>query len=274
MTDIHDKLNRVLAGERPSAVVSEISVYDILCTCTSQELHEATFGRIFQHFVNRNARSFALLTAWRAKHSYKENRANMDKLQQWIRSAGGSWIKVKGRSEEKREEGGEVVRTVVKEPAMFAMNIPLKLALRVLTEFSQTSVIFAGPETEGEVRAYMLKDGKPHIDVRFTKIKTALKDVEAANRPEHGDAKTKPARREELERILDPLSKNLQQYYSRIHGKPWFLEHHFEGISECFSRDVFCRKHGVPWFLADERLGTRYLQDDGSERFVPYPLKR
>ena len=61
-----------------------------------EDIHEASIGRVYQHWKSSGEKGFMIITSWRAGYAKKKNIELFKKLQQEIRSNGLGFIKLEG----------------------------------------------------------------------------------------------------------------------------------------------------------------------------------
>ncbi len=127
-------------------------------------IHEASLGRIMQHAEQGPKVGFAMLTSWRQNLDKKQNAARFVALKNQVRGLGLGFNVLAGHWRECQEPGvsyddcpeDQLVDAV--EPSLFITGISLANAHSLGNEYNQDAVIYAGPETNGQVNL-IFKDG-------------------------------------------------------------------------------------------------------------------
>jgi hypothetical protein len=99
--------------------------------------------------------SFAILTAWRAANPPSTNKGNQAALKAQVRSAGKGFFDMNGHW---REEQADRSFVDTAEPSIFVPGLELSAAQSLAQRYEQDAIIYAGPETGGEV-ALVWKNG-------------------------------------------------------------------------------------------------------------------
>ncbi len=123
-------------------------------------LSEASLGLTHQRYVHGGHASFALLTAWRDGEREEVNRAHDERLRQYFRSArcGLSALRAYYRRED---------TTWATDLWLWVHGIRRAPALKVVREYQQDLVVYAGPESGGAVQVMWLYRDRPligHVD--------------------------------------------------------------------------------------------------------------
>jgi len=134
-----------------------------------EKLHEASLGRIWQHVVNSDKKSFAILTSWRYDKSVKENKRDFQSLKTTVRSLGYGFVQLKGHWRECQDENVPyndcpeegLVDSV--EPSLFIIGISKQEAESLSNENNQDGYVFAGPETDGNVNLIFKNGGNQDL---------------------------------------------------------------------------------------------------------------
>jgi hypothetical protein len=122
-----------------------------------EAVNEASLSRVWQHTKKSGERGFAILTSWRAGKSKRENLADFKKLQGEVRGTGSGFFKLLGHWKECQDPdipydecpANQLVDSA--EPALFVPGLSLKDTKRLGAKYEQDAVVFAGPETKGDV---------------------------------------------------------------------------------------------------------------------------
>ena len=185
--------------------MKDITFSDILDAkkISGDKLTEASLGRAYQLYLNSGSKGFAVLTAFRGNKDHKTNVKNNETLEQMIRSWGYGFIKLKGYSRE-REDNGEW-KDINGEPSFWINGITKSQAMKAGDKFEQDNILYSGPETKGEVVSVDLKTG---VDIELGKF--------------------------------HPMK--IGQYYSRIKGKPFIFEYKAQSMFEHIMQGYWERK--------------------------------
>ena len=115
---------------------------------------ESALSNLYSQFVNAGERPFAVLTAFKASRVARDtppltqhqrdvgmelNRGAIEDLEQDIRSMGYGYTRLQGNYG-------------LPEPSLWVSGLPQDRALSLARKYQQDSVVYAGPETGGEVR--------------------------------------------------------------------------------------------------------------------------
>jgi hypothetical protein len=148
MVDFMEDMRRLLGEGR------DVTFRDVIDARAlgREALNEASLGRVFQHMQKTGEKSFAILTSWRQNLGPEKNKASLAALQGSIRSLGLGVSKLLGHW---REEGQPKATA---EPSLFVPGMSKVQALKLGRDYDQDAVIYAGPDTEGEV-TLVFKDG-------------------------------------------------------------------------------------------------------------------
>lgn len=127
-------------------------------------IHEASLGRFMQHAERATEVGFAILTNWRQEFSKKENLADFKELKTTLRGRGLGFNVLNGHWQECQDPTvayddcpkEELVDAI--EPSLFVTGIDLELAKRLGNQYEQDAIVFAGPETKGQV-TLLFRDG-------------------------------------------------------------------------------------------------------------------
>ena len=125
------------------------NLHNILDADTPQKINKASLGRLYQHFQQSEKTSWAIFTSWRNKASKEANIENLKSFKERLRKWG--YFRLVGHGQEKDEQGNTVS---VEEPSYFIIGIPLEEALKLAEKYGQYGIIYAGPETDGDVCLY------------------------------------------------------------------------------------------------------------------------
>ncbi|TXH11443.1 MAG: DUF3293 domain-containing protein [Spirochaetes bacterium] len=123
-----------------------------------KKLFEASLGRIMQHVNKAKEEGFAILTSWRQSNDKATNLANFQALQTFVRAKGLGYIQLRGHWQECQDTSvpyNECPPDQLKdsvEPSLMVFKIDLKTADQLGKHFDQDAVVYAGPETNGQVR--------------------------------------------------------------------------------------------------------------------------
>jgi len=169
--------------DQPGPADREIKFRDVLAVRgNSQKLNEASLGRVYQHFVNSGKESFAIVTAWKDGADEKHpgtNKANMKKLGSFLRSERLGFFELKGHWRAKQPDGSYKDTF---EPSLFVPGMSFKQATKIRDQYKQEAVIYAGPETDGEV-ALLLDSGGISKIGKFHPMKIAQSYSEVKGKP-------------------------------------------------------------------------------------------
>lgn len=132
-------------------------------------VHEASLARIWQHVQKAGTKSFGILTSYRsaAPGSPKsvrdaqdaKNKTTFSALKVALDDADLGYIPLKGSWKEQHDEG----EVWVSEMSLFVPEIPLDLILSLGKKYDQDAVIYAGPETDGQVTAFSRDGSKSNL---------------------------------------------------------------------------------------------------------------
>lgn len=159
--------------DQPGPTDREITFRDVLAARGSKStLNEASLGRVYQHFQKAGKQSFAIVTAWKSgadEEAPGTNRANMKKLESTLRSQRLGFFDLKGHWREEQPDGSFKDTF---EPSFFVPGMTRDQAVKVLRQYNQQAVIYAGPETDGEV-ALIFDNGSEQKIGKFSPQKIA-----------------------------------------------------------------------------------------------------
>jgi len=124
------------------------------------KLFESSLNRIMSHVNKAKEEGFAILTSWRQSNDKKTNLANFQALQSFVRAKGLGYIQLRGHWQECQDTSvpydqcppDKLVDSV--EPSLMVFKIDLETANRLGKHFDQDAVVYAGPETGGQVRLH------------------------------------------------------------------------------------------------------------------------
>lgn len=128
-----------------------------------EAVNEASLGRVWQHVQQAGEKAFTILTSWRAGFSKAKNLALFKQLEGEVRGLGLGYFKLLGHWRECQDSSIPYDKCPKEqlvdsdEPALFVPGLKLKDAQRLRAKYEQDAVVYAGPETEGEV--VLLKSG-------------------------------------------------------------------------------------------------------------------
>jgi hypothetical protein len=121
------------------------------------KLFEGSLNRIMSHVNKAKEEGFAILTSWRQSNDKKTNLANFQALQSFVRAKGLGYIQLRGHWRECQDTSvpydqcpPEELLDIV-EPSLMVFKIDLETATRLGKHFDQDAVVYAGPETGGQV---------------------------------------------------------------------------------------------------------------------------
>lgn len=135
----------------------DYNTLDILDASTYREFNEANLGSVYKHWKDSKQGSFTMITAYmstsadtiaKSEKIRHENKVNFDKLKADL--GGYGYFNVLGHSED-TIEGKKVVVT---EPTLFVNNLPLQKAMDLARRYHLWGILYAGPETKGNVRLF------------------------------------------------------------------------------------------------------------------------
>lgn len=128
---------------------------------------EASLGRIFQHVQDAGVASWGVVTSWRYgadPGKAAENSRNLKELRSYLSSLGLGYFLLHGHYEECSDGShapGQCPKgheRPVAEPSFFVPGLTHDQALSLARKYNQDSVLYAGPETRGDV-VFLAKDG-------------------------------------------------------------------------------------------------------------------
>lgn len=185
---MRDLLERLEAGV-------EITAEDVIQARLNgdrEALNEASLGRVYQHVKKAGkGASLGILTAWLAypsgapkgdsKEDGKERLAtnvkNQKRLKAQIKGAGLGFFKLRGTWDETQDDGSVIN---VSEPSIAVPGISMELITKLRKQHGQNSVVYLGPETNGDAvliyagKVEKIGDGKFHpnkIAAAYSKAK-------------------------------------------------------------------------------------------------------
>ena len=142
----------------------ENSIRQILEAKSKQELLETSLSRILRHVQDAKEKGFSILTSWRQANDKKTNLSKFVSLKQHVRGLGlgfiqleGHWVECQDSSVPYEECPKELLVNSV-EPSLMVFGIKLKEAMELGKQFDQDAVLYAGPETQGQVQLHF-RDG-------------------------------------------------------------------------------------------------------------------
>ena len=114
---------------------------------------EWSISRAFREFQNSKAKSFAILTSWRATIDGKPvpaevNNANWSRFKGEAGSAGHGYVELRGVGQE-NDATGKVIQ--VHEPSLWVNGISMSSAQSLADRYGQYAFVYSGPETNGVV---------------------------------------------------------------------------------------------------------------------------
>jgi len=126
-------------------------------TNDNKKLYEASLGRIWQHVVEADEKSIAILTSWRAANNKKQNQKQFQDLKAAVRGLGLGFVQIRGHWRECQNDSvpyencpeEELVDAI--EPSLFIIGIKQEQAEMLSNQYKQDAYIFAGPESKGKV---------------------------------------------------------------------------------------------------------------------------
>jgi hypothetical protein len=131
----------------------EISLTDVVEAIRGGDMREVTaasLGRVFQHAQQAGTKSFGIVTSWRAQDratgkpfSREQNLRNLEHLKGLI--AGRGFFPLEGRWVD------DTTGKTESEPSFFVPGMTLAEARSIREMFDQDAVVYAGPETDGNV---------------------------------------------------------------------------------------------------------------------------
>jgi hypothetical protein len=140
--------------------MKEISLEDIAIAVKSGnkvKINEASLGRVYQHIIKNASKSFAIITAFRAEYTKKQNLQRNKSLQGSVRSLGHGFFKVKGywvecqNSDLEYSKCPDDMKVRVVEDSLFVPNITKKQAVKLAKKYDQDAIIYSGEETNEKV---------------------------------------------------------------------------------------------------------------------------
>jgi hypothetical protein len=129
-------------------------------------LNEASLSRVYQHVQKAGDKGFGIVTSWRAGKVKAQNLRDFKKLKGEVRSMGLGFFKLIGNWRECQDpdvaydDCPESELESSKEPALFIPGIDQAQIKQLMKKYSQDAVVYAGPETKGDV-VLLLRGGSP-----------------------------------------------------------------------------------------------------------------
>lgn len=157
------KLSTILKSVEEEVTLEKL--VDVINSGDKKDINEASLSRVYQHFKRQASDSFAILTAFRAESTKRENIQNNKELEKRLRSMGLGVFKVKGHWLECQDPSLEYndcpddMKVPAVEYSFFVPNITGKQAVKLAFEYFQDAFIYSGPETNDKVVA-LSKTGK------------------------------------------------------------------------------------------------------------------
>lgn len=129
-----------------------------------EKLFESSLSSIMQHVQNAKTKGFAILTSWRQSNEKAVNVANFQALKGKVREKGLGFVQLRGHWQECQDPEvkydecppDQMVDSI--EPSLMVIGIDLKGAMALGEAYNQDAVVYAGPETGGNVQLHF-KDG-------------------------------------------------------------------------------------------------------------------
>ncbi len=159
----------------------EVSMRDVLDAKYNdgfESLNEASLMRAYQHVKKAGDVSFAIVTSWRYNLSKAANMSRLKNLETDIRTAGLGFFKMEGHWQECQDPDvdykacpkDKLVDSI--EPSLFVPKITMTYALSMAKKYDQDAVVYAGPETKGDV-ILLYKNGTKDNIGAFNPMKIA-----------------------------------------------------------------------------------------------------
>ena|SRR3990167_574389 len=133
-----------------------VSYLALLQSKNKKELNELSLSRAYQHFINSKTdnKSFAILTSWEHKLNGEPNgtvlnQSNFKKLCNVLKSNKLGYSLIKGHWSDTDPKTNQ--KRIYDEPSLFVVGITFELAMKIMGQFNQQGILYAGPETDGEV---------------------------------------------------------------------------------------------------------------------------
>ena len=143
-----------------------------------ERLNEVSLGRVYQHVSKSDFQSMAIITAFRAGNTKKENLALNKKLGSELRSAGHGFFKLNGAWRECQnpdvayKDCPEEDKIEVAEPGFGVVGIKKDVVARLVKKYGQDAAIYLGPETKGNA-ILIFKNGSEQVIGKFKPQKIA-----------------------------------------------------------------------------------------------------
>jgi hypothetical protein len=110
-----------------------------------KELSEASLGRVYQHFMKSGEKSWAIISSDRPGKTPAQQQNARELLREFVRGLGLGFSRLKGFWTDPD------TKETSYESSLFIPGITKEQALRLMTKFSQDAVLYAGPDTHGNV---------------------------------------------------------------------------------------------------------------------------
>lgn len=150
-------LDTVENDELPAIVEASVAFDDGRNWDAGDQLTETSLSRIYRHSQAAGHTSFAIMTGYRGDKELPDNQQLHAALQHDVRSARHGFTSMVGYG---AEEGGKVNT----EPVIFVHDIPRDRAHKLAQKYNQSQLIYAGPETGGNVHLITTHTGE-HKDL-------------------------------------------------------------------------------------------------------------
>lgn len=165
---------------------------------------EASLGRVLQHVNDIQKTSFIQISACKSASTQEDRRKNNEntkKLKQMVSNMKLGYFSLIGHYFNEKTQASE------EEDTLFVIGITREQAVKLVKEFDQDSVLYAGPESDGKVVC---------ID-----------------------------RNNKIVYDLGPFHPNrIGKYYSTVKGKNYIFECGLQSISEARIKDAAMARHG------------------------------
>lgn len=132
-------------------------VVDALHTGDPTKVTAASLGRVWEHTKDLHEQSFAMLTTWRSGLRSETNWERLRELQTFLRQKGYGYIRLVGHWRECQDEKasyndcppGSLVDVV--EYSLLVPGLDLHTAQAIGRRYQQDTVIYGGPEADGQI---------------------------------------------------------------------------------------------------------------------------
>lgn len=178
---------------------SSINLKDIITAqilSHRKQLFESSLSRIMAHAKESKEKGFAILTSWRKSNSGNENKTNFQGLQDYVKARGWGYTRLRGHWRECQDLNipydqcpASELKDVI-EPSIMVFGIDLETAKKLGNKYNQDSVVYAGPETDGQTQL-IFGDGSVEVlgDFNPMAIGQAYSDYRHRNQPAEKNTK-------------------------------------------------------------------------------------